>query len=57
MQKIIHGSYETVDDFVNSMERWIDRWSDAEQASPIDAIHQIVQLGMHISQLLMLINI
>lgn len=45
MQKIIKGTYDTPEEYVESMENWIKRWSDKDQVSPMDPKDQIIALG------------
>jgi len=46
-RKIINGEYDTEEDFISSMERWIGRWSDPLQASSDDEKQKLKDWGAY----------
>lgn len=47
--KIIDGKYAKEQDYVDSIERWIERWSDPLQATSSDQLEALVQLGKYMA--------
>lgn len=47
-RKIINGEYNTEDEFIGSMEQWIERWSDPLQASANDEKQKLKDWGMYL---------
>ena len=48
-RKIINGEYNTEEEYIQSMERWIERWSDPLQASSDDEKQKLKDWGMHLN--------
>lgn len=45
LHKVNQGGYASHQEFIDSMERWIDRWSDADLAAPMSSLDLIKSVG------------